>query len=125
MARRKPRVEQAEIVHRFGARLRELRISRGMTQAELAQRASVTTSHVWKLESGGSAAGIDVVERLAKALGAPVADLLPSDSPATAAVLRERCKQLFDVILQSDNKEVLLALNPMLACLVESIRRRT
>lgn len=124
MAKRKPRIEQAEIVRLFGARLREIRLSRGMTQAELAHKASLATSHIWKLESGGSAPGIDVVDRLAKSLSTSVTDLLPSEPHDTTTVLREQAKHLFDVIIESNNKDVLLALNPMLACLVESIRRR-
>ena len=47
-----------EIVRLFAARLREVRHSRGMTQADLARRAHVTTSYVGRLESGGAAPGI-------------------------------------------------------------------
>lgn len=49
---RKKRVEQAEVVRLFAARLREVRRSRGMTQAELARKANVTASYVWRLEAG-------------------------------------------------------------------------
>src|SRR5205823_8138284 len=60
MAKRKPRIQHAEVVGLFAARLREVRRSRGLTQAELAQRATVTASYVWRLESGGAAPGIDL-----------------------------------------------------------------
>jgi transcriptional regulator with XRE-family HTH domain len=55
MAKRKTRVRQAEIVGLFASRLRELRHSRGLTQAELARQAHVTVSYIWRLESGGAA----------------------------------------------------------------------
>ncbi|MCB9921814.1 MAG: helix-turn-helix transcriptional regulator [Planctomycetaceae bacterium] len=44
--------------------MRELRRSRGMTQAELARLAQITTSYVGRLESGGAAPEIDLVDRL-------------------------------------------------------------
>src|SRR4051812_798237 len=97
MPSRKRAVRQAEIVDLFGHRLRQVRLSRGMTQAELARQAHVTVSYIWRLESGGAAPGIDLVDRLAKALGTMVADLLVTASqPDTLAVLREQAKRLFD-----------------------------
>src|SRR5689334_15181478 len=95
MAKRKPGIVHAEIVGLFAARLREARSSLGMTQAELARMAQVTVSHIWKLESGGAAPGIDLVDRLARALGTTVTDLLPATpSPETLPVLRGRARQL-------------------------------
>lgn len=112
----KRRVQQAEIVQRFARRLRELRLSRGMTQADLAHRAHITASYVWRLESGGAAPGIDLVDRLAKALGAGVGELVVGDEPpATLAVLQAQAKHLFDALLASSDQEELLALNPVLA----------
>src|SRR5437764_9219643 len=89
--RRKARIEQDEAVRLFAARLREVRRSRGMTQAELSRRAHVTSSYIWRLESGGAAPGIDLVARLAEALGASSHDLMPlAASPDTLALLREQ-----------------------------------
>jgi transcriptional regulator with XRE-family HTH domain len=126
MAKRKVRVQHAEVVKLFATRLRELRHSRGMTQAELAQRAHVTTSYVGRLESAGAAPGIDLVERLASALGSSLADLLPTTPPLDPlAVLRERAKQLFEDLLRVADRETLLMLNPLLARLTEAaIRNR-
>jgi transcriptional regulator with XRE-family HTH domain len=75
MAKRKTNIRHAEIVQRFAVRLRELRHSRGMTQAELAQLAHVTLSYIGRLENGGAAPGIDLADRLAAALGASITDL--------------------------------------------------
>ena len=91
MAKRKRRIEHAEVVRLFASRLRELRSSRGMTQAELARQAHVTTSYIGRLEAGGAAPGIDLLDRLAKALGTTGQDLLPVTAPAdTMAVLRQQ-----------------------------------
>jgi transcriptional regulator with XRE-family HTH domain len=126
MAKRKPRVEQAEIVRQFGIRLRETRISVGMTQAELATKSGVTSVHVWRLEAGGSAPGIDLVERLAKTLGVSMSNLLPEGpSVEDVSIFRDQAKMMFDVITKSGNRDTFSVLNPLLACLVESIKRKS
>jgi transcriptional regulator with XRE-family HTH domain len=124
MAKRKRRIEHAEIVRLFAARLRELRHSRSLTQEALARQANVTTSYIGRLETGGAAPGIDLVDRLAKALGTTGQDLLPvAPSPDTLAVLREQAQRLFASLLQAADRETLLMLNPLLARLNESLSR--
>ena len=117
----KRRVQQAEIVQRFAGRLRELRVSRGMTQAELAGLAHVTASYIWRLESAGAAPGIDLVDRLATALGTSAAGLLQDGSPPDpTGVLKGQARRLFDALLASASQDDLLLLNPLLARLQRS-----
>jgi transcriptional regulator with XRE-family HTH domain len=122
MAKRKTtRIQHAEIVGRFAARLRELRHSRGLTQAALAGQAQVTVSYIGRLEAAGAAPGIDLVERLATALGSTVTDLLPTAAPPdTDAILRQQARNLFDALLKSADRPTLLMLNPLLARLNEA-----
>jgi transcriptional regulator with XRE-family HTH domain len=123
--RRKKRINQDEVVRLFGARLRELRSSRGMTQAELGEAAHVTASYVWRLESGSVSPGIDLVTRLAAALGTTAQDLIPAAaSPDTLAVLSDRARALFESLLASADRETLLTLNPLLAALGAAAERR-
>lgn len=124
LKRRKARVEQDKAMRLFAARLREVRRSRGMTQQELSRRAHVAPSYVWKVESGGAAPGIDLVGRLARALGATSHELLPEASPPdTQAVLRDQARGLFDALLAAACRETLLMVNPLLARLVEASER--
>ncbi len=125
MAKRKPRIQHVPIVERFAVRLRELRTSRGMTQAELARRARVTTSYVGRLEGAGASPGIDLVQRLAAALGATPHDLLPlAETPDTETVLRERARSAFDRLVGAADRETLLMTVPLLAKLAENAERR-
>lgn len=125
MGKRKTRIQHDEIVQLFAARLKELRRSAGLTQAELARKAQVTTSYVGRLESGGAAPGIDLVGRLAKALGVTTHELLPAGAPPdTLEFLRQQARKLFDTLLQIADRETLLMLNPLLARLTESPTRR-
>lgn len=125
MAKKKSQIQHDVIVERFAVRLRELRHSRGLTQSQLAQHAMITASYVGRLESGGAAPGIDLVGRLAAALGTTVHDLLPADAPTEPeAILRDRAKSLFDDLLGRADRETLLMLVPLLARLGESPTRR-
>jgi transcriptional regulator with XRE-family HTH domain len=122
--RRKVRIEQDEVVRLFAARLRELRRARGMSQLELSRRANVTPSYVWRLESRGAAPGIDLVARLARALGTTTHDLMPeTGSPDTLPALREQTRARFDALLASADRETLLLLNPLLALLAGAVGR--
>ena len=122
---KKKQIKHAAIVDQFAARLRELRNSRGMRQADLAKEAKVTTSYVSRLESGGAAPGIDLVARFADALGTTVEDLVGGDTPSEEeSVLRKRAKSLFDDLMKSADREALLMLCPLLARLGESLTRK-
>ena len=62
--------------------LKRLRADRGLSQEDLADRADIDRTYISSLERSVYAAGIDVVGRLAKALGVTATDLLapPEDS---------------------------------------------
>jgi transcriptional regulator with XRE-family HTH domain len=96
-----------------------------MTQVELCRRAEVSVTHLSELENAEIAPGIDLVDRLARALGATLADLLPSTTPAEPLpVLREQAERLFSTLLEKGDRETFLRLNPFLALLVEAASKR-
>jgi transcriptional regulator with XRE-family HTH domain len=124
MPRPKKRIRHDEIVARFGAKLRELRLARGMSQGELAQKAEITTNYVSRLEAGGAAPGIDLVARLCQALGVVIADLVPLAAPPDdLAVVRQQAKRLFDSLIRTDDRAALLLLTQVLARLSEAANR--
>lgn len=118
------RIRHDEIVTRFGQRLRELRLGRGMSQAGLAAQAQVTTNYISRLEGGGAAPGIDLVARLAEALGVPIADLLPTSPESDdLEVTRRQARKLFDDLVRRDDRALLLVLTQVLARLAEATSR--
>lgn len=118
--RKKQKIAHAESVRLFAARLREIRLSRGMTQAELAHQGQVSEAYIGRLERAEGEPGIDLVDRLAKALGTTSADLLPTASPPDELkVLQEQAKALFEGILESADRDTLLLLNPMLRLIAD------
>jgi DNA-binding XRE family transcriptional regulator len=60
----------------LGHRVREVRQQRGMSQTILAERAGLTRSYISMLEGGWLKPPADALERLARALGAPIDKLL-------------------------------------------------
>jgi transcriptional regulator with XRE-family HTH domain len=116
MAARKRRTEQARIVDVFAERLKALRIARGKTQRQLAHDANVTLTYISRLEAGGAAPGIDLLERLAVALDAHVTDLLPTPShPSTAAETRDGVKALVLQTIEQAGPETLSMLQSLMA----------
>ncbi|MER2508281.1 MAG: helix-turn-helix transcriptional regulator [Amaricoccus sp.] len=65
-----------EIREVLALRLKSLRRARGMSQEELAHRAGIDRTYISSLERCLYNASIDVVDRLASALGVEAADLL-------------------------------------------------
>lgn len=124
MSKQKKQISHDEVVTRFGRKLQELRVERGMSQAELAIRASCTTNYISRLEGGGAAPGIDLVARLAKALGVAIAELLPTDElPEKLSVLRERARELFDELVGRKDEALIAVLTQLLARLAEATNR--
>ncbi|MCE9564683.1 MAG: helix-turn-helix domain-containing protein [Planctomycetes bacterium] len=124
MPKRKPK-KREQVIRRFADRLRELRILRGITQADLAAEAEVSVSYISELESGDTSPGIDLVARLAKGLGTTLSELLPdADPPDGLKDLQDRSRRMFDELLKTADREALLTLAPILSMLIESSGRR-
>ena len=59
----------------FGRRVRELRHARGFSQEGLAERAGLHWTYVGGIERGERNPALENINRLAKALGVPLAEL--------------------------------------------------
>jgi len=57
-------------------RLKKLRRAKKWSQYKLAQEAGMSRQYVRKLEAGGSDPTVGMLQRLAKALGVPLMELL-------------------------------------------------
>ena len=126
MPRKKRRViRHAAIVRVFAERLRELRRTRGLTQVALSQKAGIPPSYLSKLEAGGSAPGIDLVGRLADALGVSAPELLSYAPPVESRqVLREQARRLCETVIEAADDAALASVNVMMALFAESLGRK-
>jgi transcriptional regulator with XRE-family HTH domain len=60
----------------IGMKLRKLREAKGMSQTALAKKARISREHLNRLEAGRFDPAVGVVQRLAKALGISLMELL-------------------------------------------------
>jgi len=60
----------------MGRRLQKLREERNLSRQEVAERADISREYVRKLEAGLQDPTVGILQRLAKALGVPVTELL-------------------------------------------------
>lgn len=66
----------------LAARLKQLRLARDMTRAELAERSGISTPSIWAWETGRTVPRLGSLETLAKGLGVPVSELQIGIGPA-------------------------------------------
>lgn len=57
---------------RIGKRIAELRKAKGLTQAQLAEKTGFSQSNIGRIETGRYSVGLDVLAKIAEALGASV-----------------------------------------------------
>ena len=65
-----------DIKKKFGVKLFQLRSEAGMTQAELAEKANLSTDSISRIERGDRAPSFESLERIAAALGADLVQIL-------------------------------------------------
>lgn len=92
----------------IGDKIKELRKANGMTQAELAQRFSITQSAVAKYESGAALPGDDIKLQLCALFSVSMDYLM--DSPVLGDVSAEREAELLDAFRRLNDAGQLAAL---------------
>ncbi|MGO4330779.1 helix-turn-helix domain-containing protein [Cupriavidus sp. 2TAF22] len=78
-----------DLVRTLGSTVRELREVQGWSQETLAEHASLNRSYVGEIERGSVIASIVTVEKLALALGVPIAWLLGASHGAEPELRRQ------------------------------------
>ncbi len=81
---------------KFGARIRELRVERGMSLAAVADAGFISKGHLSSVERGLTAITIETIGRLALALGLLPMDLLTFPSEDVRAEVGELVRNLPD-----------------------------
>jgi XRE family aerobic/anaerobic benzoate catabolism transcriptional regulator len=114
--RRRTRIARPEVVRQFAERLREVRRSVGLTQRQLAEGAHLSEGYVARQEAGDTSPGLDLMSRLAAALGVPLADLLPATTPpGPLNALQQQARSLFEEVAASEDRATLTLLTSFLA----------
>lgn len=61
--------------HRISERLKVLRLEKGLTQSELAEKAAINTNYYAKVERGEATASVPMLEKIAEVLGVDISEI--------------------------------------------------
>jgi transcriptional regulator with XRE-family HTH domain len=76
LAKKPSRAKKPGLAQQFGLNIRRIRKDHGLSQEALAAGAGLAPTYVGQIERGKRSPTLDVVERLAEALGVKPSDLL-------------------------------------------------
>jgi transcriptional regulator with XRE-family HTH domain len=98
-----------EVQRRLGARIKQIRLERQMTQEALAERAKRSYKYIGEVERGAANPSVDVLESLATALGVKIADFFAGGSGNEYAfrerevlLVREVAESLEEILTRID-----------------------
>jgi transcriptional regulator with XRE-family HTH domain len=98
------REDRRAIRNRVGRAIRRVRLLRGLSQEKLAERAGASWKHVGQIERGEVNVGVDVLERLSRALSVDPGDLFleprsrRSSGVTPYVITRAQIQQMEDVL---------------------------
>jgi len=87
---------ESALMQNIGNRIREARKSRGITQAELADRLNIANSHMSDIERGQANFGVDILIRLTDVLQISADWLLFNNTPDSSIVHIQEMEHIFD-----------------------------
>ena len=67
--------KKKEILKRFGARVRELRLEKGLSQEKFAAKCDLDRTYLGSVECGERNIALRNIQKISKALGISIADL--------------------------------------------------
>lgn len=78
-----------------GARIKEARLAKNMTQAELAEQLGVTYQNIGQWENGKRTPRLETLEKIAEALGISMEWFIYQDLPVSLETAQERARKSF------------------------------
>jgi transcriptional regulator with XRE-family HTH domain len=103
-----PRRTDEELLRAVGARIRQLREARGLTQQALAERIDLGQFTYSRYETGRRSPPISVLSRVAEALGVPLAALFEEPDESSGEPGRDEWLWLWEQ-LGAKGREIVLA----------------
>ena len=90
----------SEITIALGKKIRSLRQARNWTQEQLAEYAELHVSYIVLLEKGANRATIETLEKLAKAFGISISDLVQSLDDERDDPIQKQVRELMEDFIQ-------------------------
>ncbi|MBI3832181.1 MAG: helix-turn-helix transcriptional regulator [Planctomycetes bacterium] len=121
--RKAVKIVHDDVIHAFATRLKELRSGAGLSQRELAVRAGVHLTYISRLERAEAAPGLDLMQKLSKALEAPLSDLLPAEAGSSLSIKQAQARRRLESILRRADAATLGTLNALLLLIDQEVSR--
>ena len=85
-----------DLATRLGKTIKSIRARQDLTQSQLAERADLSVSYVSLIEQGKRVPGVDVLEKIARAMGVPfnILVFLASDKSELEGIDQEAAEKL-------------------------------
>jgi transcriptional regulator with XRE-family HTH domain len=83
-----------DLARKLGARIKEIRKARGLTQERLAEQADLSPRYLSRLEVGQQSSSIETLARLARALEVELWELFDFGHAGTVKELQEALRKL-------------------------------
>ena len=90
----------------LGARIKELRKHRGLTQDQLAERVDLATRYISLIEVGRSSPSLEAIENIARILGVELKTLFDFKHLDPEALKPKELEKLFETI-DEENRQLL------------------
>ena len=100
-----------------GLRVRRFRVAAGLTQAQLAERVEAAVETISRIERGKLAPSVDLLGRIAKAVGTTIDELLASKPGKKASGVRasvQRVVALLDPLTDAEVDDVRRSIKALL-----------
>ena len=102
-----------DIKQAIGARIRELRHKKGLTQEEFAELVNVAPRHISRIENGVNTPSIEALERIAKVFNLEVKDLCNFQHLYDEEFLRKSINEIIDNLNAEELSSAFKLLNAM------------
>lgn len=103
-----------------GARIKEVRKKRKMSQVELAEKINISISHLCDIETGRTNFGVDIFMRITEALQVSADVLLRTDVPEVDVLYAAEFEELMGGCSSTEKEAMLRTLRSMKAVFLEN-----
>lgn len=90
-----------------GNRIRQARKEKGLSQADLAEKLSISNSHISDIENGKTKLGLDIFMGITEALQVSADWLLQTDIPNVNAILDNEIVKLLDGCSPAEKQSII------------------
>lgn len=102
----------------FGARIKEIRKKRGMTQEDVAKILNIEPTSFSRFERGERSTTLDMIEQIACALSVEIKDLFEFELLRTSEQTREEAKEACVKMLDTANEDEIKSMQKIMRALL-------